>query len=197
MLARSGNVFLSILMALCLFIPASAPKVEAKKKTSFITRLKRKIKRKVKAAVKKTRRGIYKVGAGMTNAVVDGAMKAKVCITGKKNKYTWVKGHYKTGNQHHTSGHFRKISRKKKSSAGSSGGDTGFAPTDTADAPLPFDDPMTGAPAFDAPATDAPADEGIPAVAGGDPVLPSGDDFSFGDDFKYSLQKAAEAKQNK
>ena len=70
MIVRSGKVLLSLLMALCLFIPASAPKVEAKKKTCFITRLKRKIKRKVKRAIKKTRRGIYKVGAGITNAVM-------------------------------------------------------------------------------------------------------------------------------
>jgi len=181
-----------------LFVPGAAQMVEAKKKTCFITRLKRKIKRKVKAAVKKTRRGIYKVGAGATNAVIDGAMKAKVCITGKKNKYTWVKGHYSTGNKHSTKGHFRKISHKKGSSnsGGQTGGTTDPAPTaaPTADAPIPFDDPATGAPAFSDPSADSPSDGNVPEVAGGDPVLPSGDDFSFDDNFKYSLKQAADSK---
>lgn len=95
----------------------------AKKKssTSFFKKAARKMKRKIKKACKKTRRSVVKAGSAVTNKIMDGAVKAKSKITGKKAKKTWVKGHYKKGNKRHTKGHFRKVSRKGSKRSSSSG----------------------------------------------------------------------------
>lgn len=96
----------------------------AKKKgcQSFFKKTSSKIKRNIKKACKKTKRAFVKAGSAVTNKVMDGAVKAKAKITGKKAKKTWVKGHYKKGSKSHTKGHFRKVSKKggKKASSSSS-----------------------------------------------------------------------------
>lgn len=91
----------------------------AKKKTSFFASASKKFKR----ACKKTKKACVKAGSAVTNKIMDGAVKAKSKITGKKPKKVWVKGHYKKGSKSHTKGHFRKVSKKggKKASSSSSG----------------------------------------------------------------------------
>ena len=70
---------------------------------------------------------------------MDGAVKAKSKITGKKAKKTWVKGHYKKGSKSHTKGHFRKVSKKggKGKTSGSSGSNTSSSAPAVSGQPLP------------------------------------------------------------
>lgn len=109
----------------------------AKKKCnqSFIKKAAKKIKRNIKKSCKKTRRSFVKAGASVTNKIMDGAVKAKSKITGKKAKNTWVKGHYKKGNKHHTKGHFRKVSKKGGKKSSSSG--TSYSAPAAGGQPLP------------------------------------------------------------
>jgi hypothetical protein len=95
---------------------AEVSEVSAAKKSdpSFFTKVSRTVKKNVKKTAKKTKRAVIKTGAAAQNAVVDSAVKAKSCITGKKAKKTFVKGHYKKGNKTLTNGHFRKVSGGKK-----------------------------------------------------------------------------------
>ncbi len=109
----------------------------AKKKSSFLKKAASKIKRNVKKTCKKTKRAIVNAGSAVTNKVMDGAVKAKSKITGKKAKKVWVKGHYSKGSKSHTKGHFRTVSKKggkKTSSTGSAAGNSGNA---TSGQPLP------------------------------------------------------------
>ncbi len=97
--------------------------VEAARKKgsqSFFKKTSNKIKRNIKKACKKTKRAVVKAGSAVTNKIMDGAVKAKSKITGKKAKKTWVKGHYKKGSKSHTKGHFRKVSKKGGKKSGSS-----------------------------------------------------------------------------
>jgi len=73
---------------------------------------------------------------------MDGAVKAKSKLTGKKAKKTWVKGHYKKGSKSHTKGHFRKVGKKggKKSSSSSSNGSS--APAVSGQPLPPAQDPV-------------------------------------------------------
>ena len=73
---------------------------------------KNRVKRKVKKTVKKVKRTTVKAGCAVTNKVMDTAVKARNKVACKHNQKTWVKGHYKKGNNHHTSGHLRKVSKK-------------------------------------------------------------------------------------
>ncbi len=97
----------------------------AKKKSnqSIFKKAAKKMKRNIKKSCKKTKRSFVKAGSSVTNKIMDGSVKAKSKITGKKSNKTWVKGHYKKGNKHHTKGHFRKVSKKggKKSGKTTSG----------------------------------------------------------------------------
>lgn len=113
----------------------------AKKKSnqSFFKKATRKMKRNIKKSCKKTKRSFVKAGSAVTNKIMDGSVKAKSKITGKKAKKTWVKGHYKKGNKSHTKGHFRKVSKKggKKSS-----GSANSAPTVSGQPLPPSQDPV-------------------------------------------------------
>lgn len=116
----------------------------AKKKgcQSFFKKAARKMKRNIKKACKKTKRAFVKAGSAVTNKIMDGAVKAKSKLTGKKAKKTWVKGHYKKGSKSHTKGHFRKVGKKggKKSSSSSSSGSS--APAVSGQPLPPAQDPV-------------------------------------------------------
>lgn len=116
----------------------------AKKKgcQSFFKKAARKMKRNIKKACKKTKRSFVKAGSAVTNKIMDGAVKAKSKLTGKKAKKTWVKGHYKKGSKSHTKGHFRKVGKKggKKSSSSSSSGSS--APAVSGQPLPPAQDPV-------------------------------------------------------
>ncbi|MFZ2959777.1 MAG: hypothetical protein WA705_23090 [Candidatus Ozemobacteraceae bacterium] len=116
------NVAVAVLGLSVLLGTVEVRKAEAKgkhhKKIGFFTRVGRTIKRKVKRVCKKVHRGVVKAGAAVTNKVMDSAVHAKSAVTGKKPKYVWVKGHYKKGNKHHTTGHWARVSRKHKPSGG-------------------------------------------------------------------------------
>ncbi len=100
----------------------------AKKKTSAFEKAAKKMKRNLKKACKKTGRAFVNAGSAVTNKVMDGAVKAKTKITGKKAKKVWVKGHYKKGSKSHTKGHFRTVKKGgKSSSSSSSAGNNGTA----------------------------------------------------------------------
>ncbi len=103
------------LVAFGFFAFAGENQAEAAKKKckqSFFKKATSKIKRNIKKACKKTKRAVVKSGSAVTNKIMDGAVKAKAKITGKKAKKTWVKGHYKKGSKSHTKGHFRKVGKK-------------------------------------------------------------------------------------
>ncbi len=130
--------------------PAEA---KCKKKVGFFKRCVRKIKRTIKRICKKTKRAIVRTGAAIQNKVMDSAVKAKACITGKKPKRVWVKGHYKKGQKTLTNGHFRRVKRGGKKPNHSGGGVINPAPapspapgqtgqTITNGAPLPPIDPV-------------------------------------------------------
>lgn len=127
MISSTRTIILSILVGLALLFPGFIQKAEAKsrKKAYGFKGLKQKVKRNLKKAVKKTRRSVVKSGCAITNKLADNALKAKKRITGKKNKKTFVSGHYKKGNKHHTKGHTRRITRKKRPSSGGSSGSSG------------------------------------------------------------------------
>lgn len=116
----------------------------AKKKgcQSFFKKAARKMKRNIKKACKKTKRSFVKAGSAVTNKIMDGAVKAKSKLTGKKAKKTWVKGHYKKGSKSHTKGHFRKVGKKggKKSSSSTSSGSS--APAVSGQPLPPAQDPV-------------------------------------------------------
>lgn len=103
----------------------------ARKKSSqsFFKKASNKIKRNIKKTCKKTKRAVVKAGSAVTNKIMDGAVKAKSKITGKKAKKTWVKGHYKKGSKSHTKGHFRKVGKSggKKSTSSSRPSNSGIA----------------------------------------------------------------------
>jgi len=108
--------------------------VEAAKKKSnqsFIKKTSNNIKRNIKKTCKKTKRAVVNAGSAVTNKIMDGAVKAKSTITGKKANKTWVKGHYKKGAKSHTKGHFRKVgksgSSSKKSTPSSKSSNGGIA----------------------------------------------------------------------
>ena len=145
MLKTTSKIVLTALIALGLVLPAFTPKAEAKgkrHKVGFSTRVVRHAKRDIKRNVKKARRAVVKTGHSITNAVADTAAKAKVAVSGKKAKSTWVKGHYKKGNKHSTKGHWARINRSKKPAGG---------------APAPAPAPSAPAPAPSAPALSDPA----------------------------------------
>jgi len=117
------KIFITGLLSLSLLLPdlvgAQTPapaKKHRHRKAGFFTRINRAIKHKVKMSAKKTRRAIVKTGCAVENGIMDSAVSAGRAITGKK-KTTFVKGHYKKGNKHHTKGHFRRVIRHKKKPA--------------------------------------------------------------------------------
>ncbi len=112
----------------------------AKKKQSFLTKTVRKIKRNIKKTTKKTKRAVVKSGASVTNKIMDGAVKAKSKVTGKKASKTWVKGHYKKGNNKHTKGHFRTVKKGGKKSTSSRPSRPGSGAV--SGQPLPSNDPV-------------------------------------------------------
>ncbi|MBU1105841.1 MAG: hypothetical protein KKB51_04150 [Candidatus Riflebacteria bacterium] len=114
----------------------------AKKKVSCFKKAIRKIKRNIKKSAKKTKRAFVKAGSSVTNKIMDGAVKAKSKLTGKKAKRTWVKGHYKKGSKTHTKGHFRKVSRKGKKPSSSSGSTGSSAPAVSGQPLPPSQDPV-------------------------------------------------------
>ncbi len=120
MMSKVAKILVCVLVGLGLFMPSANKPADAKsrKKVGFFTRVKRAIKRKVKRTIKKTRRAIVRSGCAVQNKIMDGAVNAKRAITGKRPKQVWVKGHYKKGNKHHTSGHFRYNRKRSKPSAG-------------------------------------------------------------------------------
>ena len=121
MLKTTAKVLFGALIAIGLLIPAAPDQAEAKsKKVGFFTRVKRAVKHKVKMTAKKTRRAVVKAGCAVSNGVMDSAVKAKSAITGKKAKTVWVKGHYKTHNKKHTTGHFARAKRHHKPSGSAS-----------------------------------------------------------------------------
>ena len=123
---------ISLLSLMVLFCFGELRQAEAKgrrhRKVGIFTRIKRAIKRKIKRIVKKTRRAIVKSACGVHNRIMDGAVRAGSALTGKKPKWTWVKGHYSKGRKHHTKGHWRYVRRHKKSGGGGGGGGGGGAP---------------------------------------------------------------------
>ncbi|HAE40412.1 MAG TPA: hypothetical protein DCG57_17535 [Candidatus Riflebacteria bacterium] len=118
----------------------------AKKKCnkSFFKKAASKMKRNIKKACKKTKRSFVKAGSAVTNKIMDGAVKAKSKITGKKAKKTWVKGHYKKGSKSHTKGHFRKVGKSggKKSSGSSTSSGSASAPAVSGQPLPPAQDPV-------------------------------------------------------
>ena len=136
MLKTTSKIIVCGLIAMGLLCPAVTPKAEAKgkKKVGFFKRVARKVKRTVKRVAKKTKRAVVRTGAAIQNKVMDSAVKAKSCITGKKAKSTFVKGHYKKGQKTLTNGHFRRVKKGKKPA--SNGGGVIPAP---APAPAPAD----------------------------------------------------------
>ena len=109
--------------------PAEA---KTKKKVGFFKRICRKVKRTVKRVCKKTKRAIVRTGAAVQNKVMDSAVKAKSCLTGKKPKNVWVKGHYKKGQKTLTNGHFRRVKHGKKPAHNGGGVIPAPAPADPA-----------------------------------------------------------------
>ncbi|PKL50138.1 MAG: hypothetical protein CVV42_03885 [Candidatus Riflebacteria bacterium HGW-Riflebacteria-2] len=116
----------------------------ARKKSSqsFFKKAARKMKRNIKKACKKTKRSFVKAGSAVTNKIMDGAVKAKSKLTGKKAKKTWVKGHYKKGSKSHTKGHFRKVSKKGGKKSSSSGSSSSSAPAVSGQPLPPSQDPV-------------------------------------------------------
>jgi hypothetical protein len=167
MFSKAKMVLISFLIALGLLMPGLEKKAEAKqrkKKVGFFEQFQRKIKRDFKRSCKKTKRAIVKAGAAVQDKIMDGAVKAKSAITGKKPKKVWVRGHYSKGHKSLTNGHFRRVKRHHHSSGGTSSG--GGAPE-----PAPTPTP-TPAPA-PAPAPSAPGvsvGNPLPPV---DPALPT------------------------
>jgi len=140
MLKTTSKIVLTGLIALGLLCPAMTPKAEAakgKKKVGFFKRVTRKVKRTVKRVAKKTKRAVVKTGAAIQNKVMDSAVKAKSCITGKKAKKTFVKGHYKKGQKTLTNGHFRRVKRNKKPAQSGGGVIPAPAPSAPMDPALP------------------------------------------------------------
>ncbi len=88
-----------------------------KPKKSFFKKFKKAVKKSVKKTKKAFKKGYkagykagVKTGDAIQNKVMDGGVKAKKALTGKKCK-TFVKGHYKK-NGTHTKGHWRKVCKK-------------------------------------------------------------------------------------
>ncbi|MBF0410177.1 MAG: hypothetical protein HQM10_22725 [Candidatus Riflebacteria bacterium] len=155
---ESSSKLFAIFMAIIAFItlfgeikPAEAKKRH--KKVGIFTRMSRAVKRSVKRTCKKVRRGVVNAGCSIQNGIMDSGVKFKSAITGKKPKRTWVKGHYKKGNKHHTSGHFRRVKRHKGGKKSSGGSDmSSYAPM----APSTPSEPQMG--------------DSLPTV---DPMMPS------------------------
>ncbi|MBF0547034.1 MAG: hypothetical protein HQM08_21515 [Candidatus Riflebacteria bacterium] len=121
---RNFTLMLAVIAFITLFGEFRSAEAKGRhKKVGIFTRISRTVKRNFNRTCKKVHRGIVNAGCSVTNKVMDGAVNVKTALTGKK-KYTWVEGHYKKGNKHHTSGHFRRIIRHKKS-GGTPGGTTG------------------------------------------------------------------------
>jgi len=99
------------------------------------------VERDIKRTCKTVRRAVVRPGCNIKNGVMDAGVKAKSRITGKKPKRVWVKGHYKTHNKHHTSGHWRRVKRGHGKPSGGNGPGQGNgqapAPAPAPQAPLP------------------------------------------------------------
>lgn len=132
MLVRASRWMTVILLSLGLFFAGGELRqAEAgkgghhHKKVGFFKKMGRKIKRKIKRVCKKIRRGIVKAGCKIQNKIMDSGVKLKSKITGKRPKRVWVCGHYKKGNKHHTSGHWRRNRKHSKPGAGGGSSDPG------------------------------------------------------------------------
>ncbi|MBF0500937.1 MAG: hypothetical protein HQM09_12440 [Candidatus Riflebacteria bacterium] len=143
MIRTVSKIALGVMIAAGLLMPAVVTKAEAKgkKKVGVFTRIQRHVKRDCKRVVKKTRRAVVNAGCSVENGVMDSAMKAKSTITGKKNKSTWVKGHYATGNKKHTEGHFRRVKHHKAGGAAPAPAPTAAPAGDPTAAPAPIAPP--------------------------------------------------------
>ncbi|NLI76270.1 MAG: hypothetical protein GX442_07505 [Candidatus Riflebacteria bacterium] len=165
MLVRASRWMTVILLSLGLFFAGGElRKAEAgkgghhhHKKVGFFKKMGRKIKRKIKRVCKKIRRGIVKAGCRVQNKIMDTGVKIKSKITGKRPKRVWVCGHYKKGNKHHTSGHWRRNRKHGKPGAGG-GSNPGQGGMGQAPAPAPV------------PPTSISGGSPLPPI---DPVLPS------------------------